>query len=112
MVERSEGQECERGGGRNSREIEPSIKIMVGCREEVQQEATTSLAVAVAVPGCAHPAPGEPHLPQGWSWKLSQHSASGDVGLTLTFPQAKSFFLSVGFSLRMLMSLLTNGEKK
>lgn len=58
MVERSEGQECERGGGRNSREIEPTIKIMVGCREEIQQEATTSLAVAVAVPGCAHAAPG------------------------------------------------------
>lgn len=33
--------------GRNSREIEPTIKILVGCREEIEQEATTSLAVAV-----------------------------------------------------------------
>lgn len=45
VMERSERQECKRGDGRNSREIEPIIKTVVGCREEIQQKATTSLTV-------------------------------------------------------------------
>lgn len=42
--------------------------------------------------GCAHTAPGELHLPQGWSWDLSQHLALGDVGSTPTFPSSQVFF--------------------
>lgn len=85
-----------------------TIKIMVGCREEIQQEATTSLAVAVAVPTlpqvsltCLRDGP------SSWPWVMwDQHPPS---------PPAKSSFLLVGLGFlfsRMWISLLCNGEKK
>lgn len=58
--------------GRNSREAESTKTVTVGHRTEGQQETVTSLATSMA--GCAHAALGEPHLPPGWSWELSQRS--------------------------------------
>ena len=76
--------------GRNSRETESTKNMTAGHRVEGQQETMTSLAASV--PGCAHAALGEPHLPPGWSWGLSQQSALGDVGSAFTFPLEPSLF--------------------